>query len=64
MEGIIKFLGYLTLVLIICALFAFPIMWLWNALMPDIFGIKEISWLQAWGLQLLCTMFFGNGIKK
>jgi hypothetical protein len=52
------------LVLIIGALFAFPIMWLWNALMPDIFGIKEISWLQAWGLQLLCTIFFGNGIKK
>jgi hypothetical protein len=32
---------------------AFPIMWLWNWLMPDIFNLPEITVLQAWGLSFL-----------
>lgn len=26
------------------------LMWLWNWLMPEIFGLPEITWLQALGL--------------
>jgi hypothetical protein len=33
-------------------------MLLWNWLMPDIFGLKEISYWQAWGLFLLSTLLF------
>lgn len=38
--------------------FGFLVMKLWNALMPDIFGLKEISYWQAWGLFLLSTILF------
>lgn len=29
---------------------AFPIKWLWNGLLPAIFGFKVITTNQAWGL--------------
>jgi ABC-type bacteriocin/lantibiotic exporter with double-glycine peptidase domain len=30
----------------------------WNALMPSLFGFKQISWLQAVGLSLLARLLF------
>lgn len=33
---------------------------LWNALMPDIFGLPTITYWQAWGLLLLSMIFFKN----
>lgn len=38
-----------------------PVMWLWNAcLVAAIPGIKEIGWLQAWGILILCGLLFKN----
>lgn len=39
-------------------LLSFPCMWLWNGLLPDLFGFKTITWLQAWGLMVLSGMMF------
>ena len=39
-------------------LFGFVTMWLWNWLMPDIFGLKTIDYWQAWGLLALSFIFF------
>ena len=36
------------------------VMGLWNALIPDIFGLKAITYLQACGLLLLSRILFGN----
>ena len=36
------------------------VMWLWNALVPDIFGWSEVSWLQALGLLVLARLLFGG----
>ena len=38
--------------------FGYVVMLLWNWLMPDIFGLKTISYWQAWGLLALCTILF------
>ena len=44
---------------IVGAVFSFPVMLLWNGcLVPAITGVKEISWLQAWGLMILVNIFF------
>jgi len=40
--------------------FAFFTMSLWNWLMPDLFGLKTITYLQAAGLLLLSWCFFGR----
>ena len=62
-----KFLGYLVigvgfvaLVIGLSALMALPFMWLWNGLMPEIFGLKSLSFLQSWGLLILSGFIFKN----
>ena len=47
------FLGGIILIFFIGIIMAFPTMWLWNWLMPDIFNLPEIGVLQAWGLSFL-----------
>lgn len=42
-------------------LFGYVIMWLWNQLMPELFGLKSISYWQAVGLFILAKIFFGSG---
>ncbi len=41
-------------------LFGFIIMWLWNGLMPDIFGLTEINYWQGVGLLILSKILFGG----
>ena len=36
----------------------FVVMWLWNWLMPAIFGLTKITFWQAWGLVLLSHILF------
>ncbi len=36
------------------------VMWLWNALIPDIFGASEITWVQALGLLVLARLLVGG----
>ncbi|MGL5720107.1 MAG: hypothetical protein ACRCYP_04880, partial [Alphaproteobacteria bacterium] len=37
---------------------ALPVMFLWNWLMPSIFGLKAISFFQSLGLCVLCSLLF------
>lgn len=41
-------------------LMSLPIMWLWNGLLPALFDFKTITWLQAWGLSILCRLLLGG----
>lgn len=42
----------------VAAVMSLPVMLLWDWLMPTIFGLKEITWFQAWGLMFLCGLLF------
>jgi len=33
---------------------------LWNLIIPDIFGLKSLSYIQAFGLTLLIHILFGS----
>ena len=39
-------------------IFGFVVMWLWNWLMPAIFGLTTITFWQAWGLVVLTHILF------
>jgi hypothetical protein len=39
-------------------LLAFPVMWLWNAFMPEVFGVPTITFWQAFGMKLLAALMF------
>ena len=63
MEYVIKILGAIALVLLMAFLFALPTMWLWNYLMPVIFGLIKISFWQALAMNLLCGFLFKSASK-
>ncbi|WP_299228659.1 hypothetical protein [uncultured Psychroserpens sp.] len=41
-------------------LFGYVVMWLWNWLMPDIFGLPLLSYWQAVGLFILLKLLLGG----
>ena len=59
------FLGFFLAIAFIvgwACIFALPFMWLWNWLMPAIFGLKTITWLQALGLNFLTGILFRKSV--
>jgi len=58
MEKLIVFIGAFGLIFIVALLMALPTMWLWNWLMPLIFGLIKLTIWQAFGVNLLCTVLF------
>lgn len=61
MNGVKAFqviLGVLALSILVSALLSLPVMWLWNYLMPELFGLKTINWFQSWCLLMLTGFLF------
>jgi hypothetical protein len=54
-EALGLFIGTLAIILV---LLGYPVMLLWNWLMPQLFGLSEITFWQAIGLNVLCTILF------
>ena len=50
------------LVILVVILVGGPLMVLWNWLMPTIFGLSEITFWQACGLQLLSIILFKSSV--
>ena len=42
-------------------LMGLPVMWLWDAVIPDLFGLKTITFWQAIGLLLLTGILVRSG---
>jgi hypothetical protein len=56
-------LGLATLVLI-SFLLSWPVYMLWNGcLVGAVAGVTEVSWLQAWGLTILCGFLFKTTVN-
>lgn len=63
MEALVLILGAVALMLAFAAIMSLPVMLLWDWLMPTIFGLPEITWLQAWGLMFLCALLFKSNVS-
>jgi hypothetical protein len=59
-HDILLVIGILMLAMI---LLGGPLMLLWNWLMPTLFGLPEITFWQACGLQVLATILFKATVK-
>ncbi|MBL7811716.1 MAG: hypothetical protein JNL57_05790 [Bacteroidetes bacterium] len=55
-----KYVLYAILFACMAALMAGAVMWLWNALLPEITGWKTISYWQALGLLVLMRLLSGG----
>jgi membrane protein required for beta-lactamase induction len=61
-EAVAAVIGMIAIAIV---LLGYPLMLLWNWLMPVIFGLPEITFWQAIGLNFLSTILFkSTTIKK
>jgi hypothetical protein len=51
---------FAVLAILFSVVFSFVVMWLWNWLMPAVFGLRTVTIWQAVGLLLLCKILFGG----
>jgi hypothetical protein len=63
MEKVIVVIGAVVLGIVTLLAFSFLLSWpvymLWNGcLVGAVAGVSEVSWLQAWGLTVLCGFLF------
>jgi hypothetical protein len=50
----------LVVALVALLIFTFIFQWIWNAVIPDVFGIKRITIWQALGILILASILFGG----
>lgn len=58
MEVVSKIIIIVAVILAMALLFALPVMWLWNDLMPDLFGLKTIGFWAALKINILTGILF------
>jgi hypothetical protein len=59
-EALGLFIGTIAIILVILG---YPVMLLWNWLMPELFGLREITFWQAIGLNMLSTILFRPSVN-
>lgn len=66
LEGLLTIIGGIVFLVFLSLLLSLPAWWLWNnALVGAVNGINEVTWLQAWGISILCNFLFKNtNVKK
>lgn len=69
MEALIKIVGTIVgivgMVVILGLVMSWPVMMLWNGCLIDaVSGVREIGWLQAWGILVLCGLLFKSTVSK
>jgi len=57
-DAALLILGSVLLVAVVACIIAFPVMLLWNWLMPFLFGLVQINFWEALGLSMLCSLLF------
>jgi hypothetical protein len=63
MDKLFIVLGGIVFLVFVSFLLSWPVYMLWNGCLVDaVEGVKEVTWLQAWGLNFLFgIMFKPNG---
>lgn len=57
-DAVAKGLAVGLVIVIVALLMALPVMWLWNAILPDVTkgAVTELNFWQALGLNFLCSI--------
>lgn len=53
----------LLMVFLVALIMCLPTMWLWNWLMPTLFGLTRITWIQALGINFLSSILFKSNVS-
>lgn len=61
--SLVAVIGAVAVVLLLSFLLSWPVMMLWNGCLVDaVTGLKEIGWLQAWGITTLAGLLFKSSV--
>jgi len=60
MEPVAGILIGLVVAIVALLIFTFIFQWIWNAVIPDVFGLKQITLWQALGILILASILFGG----
>jgi hypothetical protein len=68
MEKIVVIVGAIVIgiasILLLSFLLSWPVYMLWNGcLVGAVAGVSEVTWLQAWGLTVLCGFLFKSNVS-
>jgi hypothetical protein len=58
MTRLLTLLGGLVLTVCVGLLFVWPLVWIWDFVMPDVFGLPEITYWQMFWLYCLIQILF------
>ena len=69
MEKIAVFVGAIVIgivgILLLSFLLSWPVYMLWNGcLVSAVAGVSEVTWLQAWGITILCGFLFKTSVNS
>ena len=63
-EAFVTFIGAIVFLVFLSFLLSWPVYMLWNGCLVDaIEGVKEVTWLQAWGINFLFGILFKTTVK-
>ena len=64
-EILIAVIGGVAFLVCLSLLLSLPVYFLWNGcLVGAIDGVKEVTWLQAWGLMILSSFLFKTTVNN
>lgn len=64
-ELLITVIGGLAFLLFLSFLLSWPVYMLWNGcFVGAVNGVNEVTWLQAWGLNVLFGIMFNSGASR
>ena len=57
--------AFIASLLFLSFLLSWPVMMLWNGCLVDaVPSVKEVTWLQAWGITVLCGFLFKTSVNS
>ena len=60
-EALFTIVGGIAFLVFLSFLLSWPVYMLWNGCLVDaVDGVKQVTWLQAWGLNFLFGILFKN----
>jgi hypothetical protein len=63
--ALVTIIGGIAFLIFLSFLLSWPVWMLWNGcLVGAIDGVKEVTWLQAWGLMILSAFLFKSTVSK
>jgi hypothetical protein len=57
-------LGAIAIAALLIFLFAFPVMWLWNMLVPSTFGGPALTFWQTFGFMIMIRLILPTSTKS